>query len=303
MTARIPSSTRLAALATLLFALAGLVAVAVISATQADAVTATKAHNLWNKQRKLHGLPAGLVNRPALNDGCRKHNNYMAQNGITHFEEEGRPGYTPEGDLAGRSSVLGQGGASWSTLHRNPWENAPIHLSQMLDPTLKFTGYDESQGFFCATTLARYIEGYGGRPSPQRSKLFTYPGPGTRIYRGQRTRESPFTPGQLVGIPQGKLTGPHLYILIFPGEGVADYSERANITRAWLKNPAGRKLAVGVVDETNDQIANYIPAGGFVIPRRALKAGKRYTAHVQVTYAGQKLKRTWRFRANSRMTG
>ena len=304
MTSGTAPRTRLAALATLLLALAGLAAAAWLSVPRADAVSASKAHSLWNKQRKMHGLPAGLVNRAALNDGCRKHNNYMATNNeLTHFEDDTKPGYTPEGDLAGRSSVLGYGSPAWNTLNRNPWENAPIHLSQMLDPTLKFTGYDESQNHECATTLARYIEGYGGRPSPQRSKLFTYPGPGTTIYRGSRTREAPFTPGQLVGIPQGKLTGPHLYILIFPGEGVADFNERADITRAWLKNPAGRKLGVAIVDETNDQIANYIPAGGFVIPRRALRAGKQYTAHVVVKYAGQTLRRTWRFRANSRTTG
>ena len=304
MTARTAKSTRLAVLATLFFALGGLVAFALLSAPPADAVSASKAHSLWNQQRKIHGLPAGLVNRDALNDGCRKHNNYMAQNNeLTHFEDNAKPGYTPEGDLAGRSSVLGVGSPPWNTLNRNPWENAPIHLSQMLDPTLKFTGYDESQGYECATTLARFIQGYGGRPSPPQSKLFTYPGPGTRHYRGSRTREGPFTPGQLVGIPQGTLTGPYLYILIFPGQGVQDFSEEADITRASLKAPSGRKLRVVIVDETNDQIQDYIPAGGFIIPRRALKAGKQYTAHVEVTYAGQVLKRTWRFRTTRRLTG
>jgi hypothetical protein len=296
------TSGRVAAVATLLLTLAGLASVAWLSAPRADAVPASKANALWNKQRQMHGIPAGLANRAALNEGCRKHDNYMAQNGLTHFEEEGKPGYTPEGDLAGRSSVLGQGGPAWSTLNRNPWENAPIHLAQMLDPSLKFTGFDESQGFKCATTLSMYIQGYGPRPAPQRSKLFTYPGPGTTHYRGSRTRELPFTPGQLVGIPQGKLTGPNIYVLIQPDESAA-WDAKADIKRAWLKAPSGRKLAVAVVDESNDQIADYIPPGGFIIPKRALKAGKQYTAHVSVAFNGKVLRRTWRFRTNSRTTG
>ena len=303
MTAQSVTWNRMAALVALTLALGALVAVALHLAPRADAVTAVKAHTLWNKQRKMHGLPAGLVNRAALNDGCRKHNNYMAENNeLTHFEDETKPGYTPEGDTAGRSSVLGIGSPPWNTLTRNPWENAPIHLAQMLDPSLKYTGYDESQNYECATTLSMYIQGYGPRPAPQQSRLYTYPGPGTRHYRGSRTRELPFTPGQLAGIPQGKLTGPNLYVLIHPDSSAA-WDEKADIRRAWLKSPSGRKLAVAVVDETNEQIANYIPPGGFIIPKRALKAGKRYTAHVSVEFNGKVLRRTWRFRTTSRVTG
>src|SRR5690242_2198412 len=100
MTARTATSTRLAVLATLLLALCGLVAAAWLSAPDAGAVSASKANSLWNKQRKLNGIPAGLVNRDALNDGCRKHNNYMATNNeLTHFEDDQKPAYTPEGDL------------------------------------------------------------------------------------------------------------------------------------------------------------------------------------------------------------
>ena len=137
MTAGNATSRRVAALASLVVALCAVVAFALHSAPSADAVTASKAHSLWNKQRKLHGLPAGLVNRAALNDGCRKHNHYMATNNeLTHFEEEGNTAYTPEGDTAGQRSVLGVGSPPWNTLNSNPWENAPIHLSQMLNPTL-----------------------------------------------------------------------------------------------------------------------------------------------------------------------
>ena len=307
MTARTATSTRFAVLVTLLLVLGGVVAIALLSAPRADAVTATKAHNLWNKQRKLNGIPAGLVNRAALNDGCRKHNNYMAQNSeLTHFEDQNKPGYTPEGDLAGRSSVLGIGSPPWNALNRNPWENAPIHLAQMLDPSLKFTGYDESRGYECATTLSQYIQGYGPRPAPQQSKLFTYPGPGTTHYRGQRARELPFIPGQIVGMGQGQLTGPYIYILIHP-DGDAQWNDEARITGASLKSPSGRKLGVAVVDEGDSfqgtDLGPYIPPGGFIIPRRALKPGKRYTAHVVAKFAGQTLRRTWRFRTNRRIVG
>jgi hypothetical protein len=258
----------------------------------------------------MNGIPAGLVNRAALNDGCHKHVNYMAQNNeLTHFEDQNKPGYTPEGDLAGRSSVLGQGSPPWNTLNRNPWENAPIHLSQMLDPSLKFTGFDQGQGYECATTLSMYIQGYGPRPAPASSRLFTYPGPGTTHYRGQRARELPVTPGQLVGMPQGKLTGPYIYVLI-QADGSAAWNETADIRSAWLKSPAGRKLGVALVEEDEPipgqapyTLGDYTPPGGFIIPKRALKPGKRYTAHVSVEFNGKVLKRTWRFRTNRRVVG
>ena len=64
---------------------------------------------------------------------------------------------------------------------------------------------------------------------------------------------------------------------------------------------------MAIVDEGDSfqgtDLGPYIPPGGFVIPRKALKAGKRYRAHVEATFSGQTFRRTWRFRTNSRVTG
>jgi hypothetical protein len=66
-------------------------------------------------------------------------------------------------------------------------------------------------------------------------------------------------------------------------------------------------LKVAVVDEGDSfqgtDLGPYIPPGGFIIPRRALKPGKRYTAHVEATFSGQRFRRTWRFRTNRRVVG
>ncbi len=58
-----------------------------------------------NAQRAANGIPAGIVEDPALSDGCRKHNHYGALNELTHFDDKNKPGYTPEGETARRELI------------------------------------------------------------------------------------------------------------------------------------------------------------------------------------------------------
>jgi len=70
------------------------------------------AFNTW---RFMNGLPGVTVDKK-LSDGCRKHCVYMDQNTMTHNEEQGKPGYTEEGALAGRRSCLSPYGPNLSIL-------------------------------------------------------------------------------------------------------------------------------------------------------------------------------------------
>lgn len=64
----------------------------------------------FNQWRLLNGLPAVTIDQQ-LSDACNKHCEYMEKNGgLTHEEEQGKPGYTPEGAAAGIRSCVGEEG-------------------------------------------------------------------------------------------------------------------------------------------------------------------------------------------------
>src|SRR4051794_40865380 len=203
--------------------LIGLVCAGFVAAPSlARDATGPEATAMLSAQREAHGIPGGLVEVPEWSEGCRKHMLWVEQNGLAHDEEPGTPGYTPEGDEAGNSSVLSSG--PWEFGGANPWEHAPIHLMQMLGPGLARSGYANG----CMYTWPGY-----DRPNPAQPQLLTYPGQGTTKWRyEERASEGPFTPGELVGLGKDALTGPYLYVLAW-GAG------QGHITAATLTGPDG----------------------------------------------------------------
>lgn len=259
--------------------------------TGAGAVSDGVAIGHLNVQRKTHKIPARISVIPSLSDGCAKHNNYMNQNDVlTHFENPGDPGFTPEGRQAGLTSVLARGAAPWSSPRANPWEAGPIHLSQLLAPDLLVSGYNESFGFSCATTLAA-----PRRTNTKKIRVFTYPGPGSRLfYRGERAAEGPYTPGELIGIPQRTLTGPYILVLLDgPNRSAID---AAKIRKAILRKSTGRKVGVRKIGSAHAKLTPFMPPGGFVIPKKPLKAGALYRITVVIRAGGRTLRHKWNFR-------
>ena len=215
---------------------------------------------MLSAQREAHGIPGALVEVPEWSEGCRKHMLWVEQNGLQHDEEPGTPGYTPEGDEAGNSSVLSSG--PWEFDGANPWEHAPIHLMQLLGPGLARTGYANG----CMYTWPGY-----DRPNPPTPQLFTYPGDGTTDWRYQElASEGPYTPGERVGLPTNALTGPYLYVFAW---GVGP----GRITAATLTGPEGL-VEIKVADNETDGLEGYMPPGGTIIPTEPLNLATRYEA-------------------------
>jgi hypothetical protein len=267
------------------------VAAALLSAPAAGAVSADLAISNLNAQRKANKLPAGIVHNPLLSEGCAMHNNYMKLNNLlAHEETPGSPGFTAAGQLAGSTSVLAVGSGPWDTRLDNPWEVAPIHLAQTLDPALANTGYDESFSFSCMTTLGQPL-----RPAPASLKVYTYPGPNTKIYAAEIAAEGPYTPGELVGIPKGATTGPYIYVFVDGPNRIA--IDKTRITAASLRSKKGRAIKLKRVDGTNPNYGLFTAPGGILIPPRRLKAGKYQASVSLLTPQGERLKRQWSFRA------
>lgn len=272
--------------------LAALALAAASLPSSASALTGESAVAALNAQRAANGIPAGIVHVPEWTRWCALHNAYGRINRtLTHEESPSAPGYTPEGDRAGRSSVLSSG-PGWDL--ENPWENAPIHLHQLLAPRLDAMGIDvAANGYACATTLLSL-----NRPEPAVDAVYVYPGEGTRFRFEQSAGESPFTPGQLVGIPAGTKTGPYLFAS-FDGPGLYPLAQ-ARMTQATLVGPDG-PVEVRPVDNYTPGIAGYIPTGGEVIALRPLRPKSSYTAHVRLEVtnifepAPRIVERTWSF--------
>ena len=273
---------------TLVMALAALATVA--GAPAAHALSGEQAVAALNAQRAASGIPGDIVHNPEWSRWCGLHNAYQKLNRtMTHEESPSAPGYTPEGARAGAGSVLS--GGRWTTA--NPWEHAPLHLHALLAPRLAEMGVDESNGYLCATTILGAT-----RPPPPIDSVYVYPGEGVRHRFEESVAESPFTPGELIGIPNGTVTGPYLYVSV-AGPALQPHAQ-ARVTAASLVGPDG-PVELRTVDNFTPRLQLYIPSGAQVIPLRPLRPGSTYRASVRLEVFGplggsaQVFARDWSF--------
>ncbi len=265
--------------AAVLCVLAGL---GVLTASPAAAdFTGAEIVHLLSLQREANGIPGGLHERTDWSAGCAKHNYYEEQTGeFGHEENPSSPYYSEEGDLAAHNSVIAYG-SSWSS--GNPWEDAPIHLLQMLAPQLSETGAAESYGRNCLYTWLGYQ-----RPSPATLAAYSYPGNGvTGVVPIEYAAESPFIPGDFVGLPEGTATGRYLLVYLSGAFGFAE-ATKVNAT-ATLSGPQG-PVDLRTIDSTSPDIGSFMPRpSAFLIPVQPLQSLTTYQAEVMWTTAGAPL--------------
>jgi len=169
----------------------------------AAAVTAQTALDGLNKLRSASGLPTVALD-DAMSAGCDAHNSYMELNAVlSHTEDPQRPGYTPEGDNAGRNGILSSGGSRqvasddprwWASAWSHPWFLAPWHEAFVLHPAVARIGYADSHGFHCLNVAKRRAVADG--------ETYSFPASGmTGVPLGGRTAEIPDPPQDVVGLP------------------------------------------------------------------------------------------------------
>jgi len=256
-----------------------LAALPVLAASPAAAsLTGAEIVHLLSLQREANGIPGGLSERTDWSTGCAKHNYYEEQTGeFGHEEDPSSPYYSEEGDWAAHNSVIAYG-SSWG--EGNPWEDAPIHLLQMLAPQMSETGAAESYGRNCLTTWPGYK-----RPSPATLTPYSYPGNGvTGVVPEEYAAESPFIPGDFVGLPEGTATGRYLLAYL---SGAFGYAEAAKVTAtATLSGPAG-PVDLRTIDSTSSDIGAFMPPpSAFLIPAQPLQPLAGYQADVKWAMAG-----------------
>ncbi len=221
---------------------------------------------------------APVVEDPAMSSGAISHSCYMLQNGVTHLEDPNLPGYTPEGDAAGRngdvavSSVINTSARS----HIELWMAGPFHAIGVIRPNLRSTGFGkcdlEATPTWHSGATLDVIRGLDtSAPRPTVPILFPGAGTTTNLYRF--VTESP-DPLSFCG-----WTGPAGLPII------AMMPEAAINPAASLNGPSG-PIDVCVLSAANTSgVAQQILAGDnavVVVPRTVLDTGA-YTVNVVTT--------------------
>ena len=95
-----------------------------------------------NYYRQMAGL-GSVVEDTTLSDGAYKHSCYMLQNDITHYEDASKPGYTVEGERAGRSGNVAVSSAfnAAARSHIELWMSGPFHAIGVLRKDLVSVGF------------------------------------------------------------------------------------------------------------------------------------------------------------------
>jgi hypothetical protein len=228
---------------------------------------------LLNTERAANGIPAGIVENPQWSAACAQHNAYEKRNhAFGHAETEGKPGYSAAGNLIASTSVLAQG-IGWGS--HDPYDNAPYHLFDLLNPRIDSTGAADSEGFDCVE-----VELGAGRAAPGAVRGYSFPGNGRRgIPVSQKASEQPMTPAQTLGLGTGA-SGPNLLVYF---DGPWTNGSRAQIASATLTSARG-SIALKWLDNTTSNLL--APTGAILVPVRTLQAATTYRVHVQGTVTG-----------------
>jgi len=246
-------------------------------AAPARAATPERIVHLLNRERILNSLPAGIALNADWTAACEAHNGYERLNGgLSHEEKSGRRGYSAAGNLIAATSVLAQG-IYWGppTPHDDPYDNAPFHLFDLLNPRISSVGAADSQGFGCVE-----IELGTLRSAPAAPLAYSYPGDRrTGVPVAQTAVEQPVSPAEAVGLGR-RATGPNLFVYF---DGPWTNGSRARLASATLSSGAG-SVSLRWLDNTTSNLL--APTGAILIPVRTLAPHTRYTVRVQGTVTG-----------------
>jgi len=147
-----------------------------------------------NTYRAMSGLDPVAANASWSADAVN-HSCYMLQNGITHDETPGNPGYTSGGDVAGNSGNVAVSSSVSSTPrnHIELWMTGPFHAIGVLRHNLRSSGYGlcanaDTSPWRSAGTLD-VLRGLDSTPRPAHAVVF--PGNGATVPLHSFITESP----------------------------------------------------------------------------------------------------------------
>ncbi|MEO6123721.1 MAG: CAP domain-containing protein [Ilumatobacteraceae bacterium] len=141
------------------------------------------------------GGQSPVVDDATLSVGAFNHSCYMLQNGIAHDEIPGKPGYTPDGDVAGNSGNVAVSSAfnESARSHIELWMTGPFHAIGVLRPGLQRVGFgkcdNEATTPWRSGATLNVISGLG--TAAPLSQPILFPGNGTTTSLNRFITESP----------------------------------------------------------------------------------------------------------------
>lgn len=247
----------------------GLVAFATPGASAVGGLSSARIVSMLNAQREAAGLPPVQL-RKDWSSACAAHNQWMQLNGtMSHTEDPGTPGYSAAGQWAAGNSVL----AATSWRDGNPFQFAPLHLSQLLSPWLTEVGASENDGHTCVTTWPGYHASLTSKAA-----FYWYPPSSDQVAPNEVARETPTVPQTWVGIPAGQQTGPHLFVY-YSGALLNGTKISGSIT-----GPNGKVKTAVITDQTGAKngYPGLLAATAILLPRSPLEPHTNYTATIRV---------------------
>jgi hypothetical protein len=232
-----------------------------------------------------------VVEDPELSRIDLLHAKYSVLNKVLqHSEEQGKPGYSADGDRAARTSNGAYAKEENDAIDQ--WMQAPFHALGILDPRLKTTGFGLYTDSTWSSAWLNVIAGMGALPPETRFPIY-WPGAGSTTPLLKHWGETPEPTHSCPGYATP--TGLPILIQLKPGT-------HPEVTDSSFTDETGASLAHCVIDETNfryedttwQSTGRSILASRnaiILLPRDPLKAGKTYKA--SITSGGQTF--SWHF--------
>jgi hypothetical protein len=256
-------------------------------AAQAADADAAKVADRINVHRKAAGLEPVAVD-PALSKGCAAHAAYLVTNvdhpstqGLSlHSEDAKLPGYSKEGERAGKASVIFLGLDGDAAVEG--WMGSLFHRIPLLQSRLRKIGYGVARGGPARVTVV--LDSTNGMGPGKDSTVVLYPA------EDQKDVPLAFVPEIPDPIPDSLSNKAGYPVTAIFAEGALIKDVKAS-----LKDAAGDDVAVWISSPEKPAAADYQRNTVGLIPRKPLRPQTAYTATVSALVRGKPWLKTWTF--------
>ncbi len=240
-----------------------------------------------NVHRQAAGLELLTVD-PALTKGCAAHAAYLVTNvdqpsaqGLgLHNEEPKLPGYSKEGERAGKASVIYLGKEGTDAV--DGWMASLLHRIPLLQSRLRKIGYGAAMGGPARVTVV--LDATNGLGPGRDAPVVLYP------VDGQKDVPRLFEPEIPDPIPDSvdKKAG-------FPVTAIFSEGALVKDVKASLKDADGKEAAIWLSTPEKPAAADYQRNTVGLIAQEPLKPSTTYTVTIAARVTGKPWLRTWSF--------
>jgi len=240
-----------------------------------------------NAHRQAAGLEH-LALDSGLSKGCAAHAAYLLRNvdepatqGLgLHTEDPKLPGYTKEGERAGKAAVIFLGKDGPEAV--DGWVGSLLHRIPLLQARLRKIGYGVARGGPASVTVV--LDATNGMGVGKDAPVVLYPA------NGQKGVPLAFTPEIPDPIPESpdKKAGYPVTAIFSEGALVKD-------VKASMKDGAGRELSFWLSSPEKPAAADYQRNTIGIIAQEPLQPSTTYTVAIAARVTGKPWSRTWSF--------